>query len=308
MTKLQKFQDLLDNDLGDTSKYDNYYISGLIGGNKPSTYSKSPAMWNSLFRQIGVKAVYFAFDYPPDGDIEKLFETAVEHGKFVNFNVTDPFKESLYKVLKDGKYDAEFSFEADLLNAVNHVLFDKKGKIYALNTDGAGLVRDINERAHGLAEKNVLLIGAGGAARSIAYALAKSKAKLTILNRTVEKAHKLAKLINEKEGTKIHSGGLDEIEEYALNSDIIIQAITKGEPIDKKLADKINNSTMFVDVRYGDKAGFKKLGEETNHPAIDGSGMVFWQFVIAAEKLGEINPEFLAKKEYFDKIGEEVFK
>ena len=103
-------------------------------------------------------------------------------------NITLPFKLDAFE------FADELSSRARLAGAVNTLALQEDGKIYGDNTDGAGMVRDIQHNLGWEIEgKKVLLLGAGGAVRGVIEPIAKQKPSLIVIaNRTVEKAQKLA--------------------------------------------------------------------------------------------------------------------
>ena len=154
-------------------------VVALIG--HPVEHSFSPPMHNAAFKSLKMDYVYTAFDVNPN-DLENAVAGAQAlHIK--GFNVTIPHKMEVMKYLN------EIDEVASLIGAVNTIDFkDLKG----YNTDGIGAVKAIGEVTN-IKNKNVVIAGAGGASRAISFYLAKYGAdKLTILNRNVDKAQKLA--------------------------------------------------------------------------------------------------------------------
>ena len=154
-------------------------IVGLIG--HPVEHSFSPPMHNAAFKALEMDYVYTAFDVNPND-----LENAIAGAQALNikgFNVTIPHKIEVMKYLN------EIDEVASLIGAVNTIDFkDLKG----YNTDGIGALKAIGEVTN-IKNKNVVIAGAGGASRAISFYIAKYGAdKLTILNRNVDKAQKLA--------------------------------------------------------------------------------------------------------------------
>lgn len=154
----------------------------------PVSHSRSPAIHAQFGAQCGVALEYRAIQVDPGG-----FEQAV--GNFraaggLGLNVTVPFKVDAWRL-------ADFHSErADLARAVNTLKFENDGRTYGDNTDGAGLVRDLEVNlGRTLAGARVLVLGAGGAVRGIlGPLLAAAPAALVIANRTVERAKDLAQV------------------------------------------------------------------------------------------------------------------
>ena len=150
----------------------------------PVAHSRSPWIHARFAQATGQSIEYGRIDAPPEG-----FDAAVEAfrqsgGK--GLNVTLPHKEAAFRLCR------ETSPRANAAQAVNTLVLGKA--IFGDNTDGAGLVRDIeaNQRIP-LSGRTALLLGAGGAARGVVDALLEAGiARLVIANRTVNKARELA--------------------------------------------------------------------------------------------------------------------
>jgi len=151
---------------------------GVIGW--PVAHSISPAMHNAAFAALGLSDwSYELLPIPPD--ILKLGLRQLRDHGFVGVNVTVPHKQVVMPLVKADE-------RARAVGAVNTIDFRDNR---ATNTDIAGLIDDL--KAHGveLANTNVLVLGAGGAARAAVYGLVMEGANIGIINRTVEKAQQL---------------------------------------------------------------------------------------------------------------------
>jgi shikimate dehydrogenase len=159
-----------------------YYA--VIGN--PVAHSKSPRIHAEFARQTGQDLDYGRILAQPRrfaGTVAAFFAWG-GHG----LNVTVPFKEAAWRLADD------LSPRAEAACAVNTLIALPGGRLRGDNTDGAGLVRDLAEN-HGFsfAGRRVLLLGAGGAARGVLHPLLETGlARLTIANRTADKAHQLA--------------------------------------------------------------------------------------------------------------------
>lgn len=157
---------------------------GVFGD--PVKHSKSPLMLNRAFQENGINAAYTAFHVTPD----KL-EAAVLGIKALGFggvNVTIPHK------LEVMRYLDHIDEGASMIGAVNTIV-NRDGQLIGYNTDGIGYVRSLKEETGFQVQgSKILLIGAGGAARGVAYALAKeSPSIIYIVNRSKERAEQLSK-------------------------------------------------------------------------------------------------------------------
>jgi len=165
---------------------DRYAVVG-----NPIAHSKSPEIHAAFARQTGHDIDYARLLAPPGGFRSTVQSFREAGGKGVN--VTVPFKLEAFDLADD------VSQRAKDAEAANFLRFDN-GRIHADNTDGVGLTRDIVQNlGFGLAGKRVLLMGAGGAAQGVLTPLLEHEPSiLTIANRTVEKALRLAESFRHK--------------------------------------------------------------------------------------------------------------
>jgi shikimate dehydrogenase len=162
--------------------YDRYAVFG-----HPINHSKSPRIHALFSQQTGQSIEYQAQDVRPES-----FRTSVENffgGGGKGLNCTVPLKELAFQ------FAAQKSERARYAGAVNTLLLDTSGLIFGDNTDGSGLLRDLTINLQlDLRGKRLLILGAGGAGRGIIQPLlAQLPARLVVANRTIEKAHALAK-------------------------------------------------------------------------------------------------------------------
>ncbi|MBI9075565.1 MAG: shikimate dehydrogenase [Desulfatibacillum sp.] len=153
-------------------------LYGVFGD--PVAHSLSPAMHNRAFAHIGENAVYMAFCVQ---DIGKAVE-AVRAFDMGGVSVTIPHKVSVMEHLD------EVDETARAMGAVNTIINDQ-GRLTGKNSDCAGAVKAILEKTP-IDGKDVVVLGAGGAARAIVYGLKEQGGKVTIVNRTREKGEALA--------------------------------------------------------------------------------------------------------------------
>lgn len=244
-------------------------IVGLIG--HPVEHSFSPPMHNAAFKKLGMDYVYTAFDVDP----YKLKE-AIDGARALNikgFNVTIPHK------IEVMKYLAEIDEIASLIGAVNTIDFkDLKG----YNTDGIGAIKAIGEVTN-VKNKNIVIVGAGGASRAISFYLAKYGAdSLTILNRNVDKAQGLASDV-------LSSGLIDDVESNSIDSmdltdaDILINTTPVGmhpnvddTPI--ALAGDMHEDLVVFDAVYNpNETGLLKEAIKASAKPVYGIKMLLYQ-------------------------------
>ena len=153
-------------------------LVGLIGW--PVEHSLSPAMHNSAFDEMGLDWIYVPLPVHPDAVQEALSGLAALN--FVGANVTVPHKQAVMR------YMDELSEAARTTGAVNTIHI-QDGKFIGYNTDAAGFMNSLLEQNCDPKGLRVAVLGAGGAARAVVFALARAEAAtVTVFNRTAERA------------------------------------------------------------------------------------------------------------------------
>lgn len=162
------------------------YHIGIIG--YPLQHTLSPLMQNSSFEYYGLPYRYEILETDPIHFAESL-KSYIENG-FVGFNITIPFKETIIPHLH------HLSDEAKIIGAVNTVKVDNN-ELYGYNTDAYGILKTLEPHRDDIANSNVLVLGAGGAARSVIYVLATHfhPLSITVAARNIQRALSLSSLI-----------------------------------------------------------------------------------------------------------------
>ncbi|MBI5876811.1 MAG: shikimate dehydrogenase [Chloroflexi bacterium] len=154
---------------------------GVIGW--PIKHSLSPRMHGAALRALGIDGTYEALAAPPGELAARLRELAAQG--YRGLNVTIPHKQAVMPLLD------EIAPTARAIGAVNTIV-NEDGRLTGHNTDAAGFMRGLSEAGCDVRGQCVLVLGAGGAARAVVYALASAGAHVTIWNRTPERAIALA--------------------------------------------------------------------------------------------------------------------
>lgn len=216
---------------------------GVIGD--PVKHSKSPVMLNAAFAAVGINAVYGAF-HIKSTELRQAVNGFRALG-FGGINVTIPHKLAIME------YIDEIDEGAKVIGAVNTVVHED-GKLIGYNTDGIGYVRALKEENRvSLAGSRILVIGAGGAARGVVYALAQEKPKqIWIANRTAAKAEQLADSLNEF--ASVTGMALQEIKEVIGDADVVINTTAVGmHPYIEEMPfqpDLLKGNTLVSDLIY----------------------------------------------------------
>jgi len=158
-------------------------LYGILG--YPCMHSLSPRLWNRLFRKYEIPAHYSWFECQDPSAFLSLAEKAGVRG----VSVTIPHKESVMSLLDEVRHDAR------TIGAVNTILL-LDGRRYGYNTDWKGIYRPLE----GVKGDTAVIIGAGGAAAAAVYAVSMRGFTPVILNRTVQRAEKLAHQYNAQAG------------------------------------------------------------------------------------------------------------
>lgn len=192
-------------------------LFALIG--HPVGHSLSPMMHNDAFAAMGLPHQYQGFDVSPV-DLKDAVIGMKALG-VSGFNITVPHKVAVMQYL-----DA-IDEEAERMGAVNTVV-NENGSFLGTNTDGRGYLLSLQETVgENLSKKNILMIGAGGAARGVAFTLDRfGVRRLDVANRTVEKAESLVKSGIYKSATHVLT--LGEAAQHLGDYDIVINTTSVG--------------------------------------------------------------------------------
>jgi len=243
----------------------------------PIDHSLSPNIHSAAFRELNLDCSYIAYRIPK-GELKEGIE-GLKKIKIDGFNITIPHKVDMMKYLD--KTDESCS----LIGAVNTVS-NKDGVLKGYNTDMDGFLEPFKKKKLNIENAKVLLLGAGGAARAIVAGFAKEKAKrITIANRTLEKAVMLSEFAK-KIGLDANPIKIEDVKESAKDYDIIVNATSiglKNEPSPISL-NGIDEKTIIYDIVYMPmNTDFLKNAKEKNAIIIYGYEMLLGQAVRAFE-------------------------
>lgn len=172
----------------------------------PIKHSRSPAIHEQFGVQTGIALHYGLLESPLDGFTHTVTNFFARGGH--GLNVTVPFKEEAYALC-----GTQLSERARLAGAVN-TLWMQDQTLHGCNTDGVGLLADIDRLGVTIAGKRVLLIGAGGAAKGVLLPLLEAGCSmLHVVNRSPQRAHTLKQHVDTqlvRHAGKVSSGGLEQ--------------------------------------------------------------------------------------------------
>jgi len=220
-------------------------VCGIIGD--PVEHSLSPVMHNVAFEELNLDFVYLAFRVRR----EELSDAIIGARSLdlLGLNVTMPHKNAVMRYLD------EIDSTARSIGAVNTIL-NNEGRLLGYNTDGIGALKALEENGITPNGKKLLLLGAGGAGKAIAFHAAREVEELVILNRTPQKAKKLAEVLRKEFNKKINGDALSTeiMKEELRDADILVNATSVGmhPDIDQSLVppSSLRTDLCVMDIIY----------------------------------------------------------
>ncbi|MFX1408641.1 MAG: shikimate dehydrogenase [Promethearchaeota archaeon] len=247
----------------------------------PVEHSMSPVMHNAVLQDLGLNLVYIAFDVKPN-----QLKEAVEGLKaleIIGFNVTIPYKENIIKYLD--KIDSL----AKRIGAINTVK-NENGYLIGKNTDALGVKKVLLDAGFKIQGKNIIILGAGGAAKAISYISAEEANKIVIANRTEKRAIELVKNIKQNLDANAEAKLFSEniIREELKDADILINATPIGmypnvnqSPIPKEV---LHPELFVFDVIYNPlETQLLKNAKDIGCKTLSGLEMLVNQGILAFE-------------------------
>lgn len=278
-------------------------VCGLIGN--PVEHSISPLIHNTLAQLCGTDMVYTTFK------VEKgAVQTAVQGAHALNvlgMNVTIPHKQEVIAAL-----DSVDSL-AEAIGAVNTLVRTEKG-YKGYNTDILGLERELEEEHVSLQGSRVILLGAGGAARAIAFlCVSKGAEEVAILNRTEEKAAMIAEDVNRHlHSTAAHGMKLSDYRKLEGQDYVVLQTTSVGLYPNCDTAvieepDFYKKAAVGVDIIYNPaETKFMKLMKAQGKPAYNGLKMLLYQGVSAFELWNDMRVDSDDIKKVYERMQKEL--
>lgn len=252
--------------------------AGIIG--HPVAHSLSPSFQGAAFAASGLDVAYERWDTGPEALAARVRSLAVPD--CLGANVTIPHKEAVIPLLDElGGLSAR-------IGAVNTIV-NRDGRLFGFNTDGPGFVAALRNEAHfDPAGKSLLLLGAGGAARGIAFALAETRAaRIAIANRSRDRAERLAADVASTGYAAINAVPADaSLEGYDGVVNCTSIGMHGGGAADALPADPATASpgALMVDIVYAPRVTpFLRRSGELGLPTLGGLPMLIYQGALAFE-------------------------
>lgn len=256
-------------------------LAGVIG--HPLTHSLSPVMHNAVYEALELDWVYLPLHVQDEVGLRRLV-AAARSMDVVGFNITMPFKRSMIELCD------EVAMAASMAGAVNTVHCDG-GRLVGYNTDGRGLLESLElEAGFTPAEKDIVVLGAGGAAGAAIVALILGKARsITVVNRNLDNADELVERMSPHLGAvKASTASFMQAEEAVRSADLIVNCTPLGmqpgdpSPIDSRW---LGPGQVVYDMVYGRREPSALVAEarSVGATALDGLGMLVSQGATAVD-------------------------
>lgn len=278
-------------------------VCAIIGD--PVEHSLSPIIHNAAFKELRLNLIYVAFTVA-----RSELKEAISGARILGFrglNITMPYKKAVMKYLD------EIDSMVKSIGAVNTILNDG-GRLVGFNTDGIGAMKALKENGVPTEEKKLLLLGAGGAGKAIAFHAAQEVEELLILNRNSEKAKKLAEVLRKKFGKKVKGGliSFERMREELENTDILVNATSVGmhPDINRSLVPPtlLRPDLFVMDIVYSPlKTKLVRDAEAVGAKVVSGLEMLLYQGAVSFEIwTNKLAPVEVMKKAALNKLQKRV--
>lgn len=269
--------------------------AGVIGD--PIMQSLSPKIHNFFLKKYNIEGSYEAIQVKKENLLHEV-QSLMNQG-FAGFNVTIPHKEEIFKIC-DFK-----SKTAALTGAVNTVIITEDKKLFGHNSDAEGFLNNLKEQQpqFDLKDKNIFIIGGGGAARAVVYAVIKAGAKkVFITNRNAQRIEKLIadfKKFSEEKSAEIIFCDMNNFTKKLEFCDLLVNASSLGMTGQEKLIIDLKNlkkSAIVYDIVYKPlMTDLLKSSQECGNQIVTGIGMLINQALIGFEAWFKQKPEVDSK-------------
>ena len=260
---------------------------GIIG--YPLGHSISPAFQQAALDELEIDARYVAWPTPPEELAARV--DSLRASDVLGANVTVPHKQAVMPMLD------QVLPVAESIGAVNTII-NRDGVLIGANTDASGFTRSLEQEAKfSAARKRALIVGAGGAARAVAFGLAwEGVSELVIVNRTAERAAELAGDVSEATATETRGGGFEDVSNAA-SFDLIVNCTSMGmaggpEPEGvPPIEGLLKRGVLVCDLVYNPQVTpLLRLARERGAWVLGGIGMLVYQGAAAFEFWTEREP------------------
>ena len=276
---------------------------GIFGN--PIKHTLSPIIHDTISTTLDINERYIPFHIT--GDLGKAVKTAFDEG-VLGLNITVPYKQEVMQYLVDVDPAAE------AIGAVNTLVRMEEG-YKGYNTDMPGLYRAISSEGISLKDSKIIMLGAGGAARAVAYMCANYGAsKVYIVNRTYDNAKKIADDMNKAfDKDVIVPVASDSYRSIPEDKYIFIQCTSVGLHDGDGLP-IVSDENFYkmaicgVDLIYNPaKTPFMELVEKLGGKAVNGLKMLLYQGIMAYELWNDVKVSEEISEEVYNKLMEAIY-
>jgi shikimate dehydrogenase len=236
-------------------------------------------MQEAALKAAGLEGSYRALETPPPFLRARLQEVRRD---YAGVNVTIPHKENVLAHLD------ELSPEARVIGAVNTVVCDQH-RLIGYNTDALGFISSLDEAGISYRNRKALVLGAGGAARAIAYALKEEGAHVAVYNRTLERAQELCETFG------LHLVTPPLLEAAVRGCELLVNTTSVGlqDPLSSPLPEGLlPREGAVVDIVYNPPVTRLMLdAQEAGLHTLGGLPMLVWQGALAFELWTKVKPD-----------------
>jgi shikimate dehydrogenase len=255
-------------------------LLGVFG--HPVSHSLSPVMHNAAIQALNIDYIYVPFHVLPD-DLGKAVDGVRGLG-IAGVNVTIPHKERIIEYLD------EVSEQSAKMRSVNTVI-NRNGKLIGDTTDGRGFLKSAEADWGKLDRSRVLVLGAGGSAKAICFALAEIGCEVVVANRTIERAGELVEGLNAAFGMQIARAigmSRDALVEEVESADLLVNTTSVGMSPDLEAipisADLLHPNLLVYDLIYNPiKTRLVVEAQSRGAKAVSGLGMLVHQGALSFE-------------------------
>lgn len=254
--------------------------AGVVGW--PVSHSLSPRLHNYWLKKYNIAGEYKAYPVEPENLVE-FIENLRKDKDFVGVNLTIPHKETVIKLL-DETHDFAWVVEAA------NTIIVKDGELHGINTDDKGFMENI--RASIVGNKKAVVLGAGGAAKAVIFALKIfGFEEIIVTNRTRERAERLAQWVE----PNLQIADWEKRSEILENADLLVNTTSLGmtgkEPLEINLS-LLPKTALVTDIVYSPLiTPLLAQAQVRGNPIVDGLGMLLHQAVPAFEAWFGVRPE-----------------
>jgi shikimate dehydrogenase len=252
-------------------------VKRIVVAGYPLGHSLSPVMHNAALSELGLSDEFTYEAWILESDQLPTLVESIRGGELEGANITIPYKTRVMS------YIAIISDIGQAVGAVN-TLYRESNDVAGCNTDVVGLTKAIEETGVILRGLSVAILGAGGAAKAVAFALVQAGVdKLFIANRSLPSAERLAKAVGRHKQTGVSFGDVTGSERRLSDSDLIVNCTPvgmKGHSINETPLEKhhLSEGQTVMDLVYNPlQTKFLKEANEMGCETIGGAGMLVHQ-------------------------------